>query len=99
MSDLTLIERRVLSYLDQRGPSHRAHIAGDLAAEGTNTAVHQNGSNGAVPLIVGNWCRRLKASGLVAECRQDGFYRHHEITPAGRAALRATPNPEHPHAG
>jgi hypothetical protein len=87
---LTSIERRVLAYLDQRGPSHRANMAADLARDDSNTARCQNGSNGAVPLIVGAWCRRLIPANLVTvRCDGEGYYRHHEITAAGAAAIRA----------
>lgn len=87
---LTSIERRLLAYLDQHGATHRSHIAADLSPDDSRTAKHQNGSNGAVPLIVGGWAKRLKAAGLVRENRdyRSNAYISHEITAAGRAALR-----------
>lgn len=100
---LTPIERRVLGYLDQRGPTHRTHVVCDLASPDSRIGRlggKHNGSNGATPLIMGKWCKRLIAKGLVKLVRSDHpywAYRHHEITAAGRAILRAhllqeTPN-------
>lgn len=88
--ELTPIELRVLRYLDQRGACHRHAIAADLASPDSRLGRgYCNGSNGAIPLIVGRWTRRLIAAGLV-RVRSDprGFYQCHEITDAGRAFLR-----------
>jgi DNA-binding MarR family transcriptional regulator len=88
------IERRVLAYLDQRGPTHRSRVVADLAPDDSRSAKHQNGSNGATPLIMGSWCRRLDKAGYVrARYDRDAFYVHHEITPKGSAALRALATP------
>jgi len=99
-ADLTPIEGRLLAYLDQRGPSDRRKIVCDLASPESRAARgFQNGSNGAAPLIVGKWGKRLVAAGWVKINRSRpwrrpcgtvlaGYYESHEITPAGRAALR-----------
>jgi DNA-binding MarR family transcriptional regulator len=91
------IEKRVLGYLDQRGPTHRSTVVCDLASPqsriGRNGGRH-NGSNGATPMIMARWCHRLIKDGLVREVREyrHNWYQHHEITDAGRKALRsATP--------
>lgn len=87
------IERRVLAYLDQHGATHRLRVVQDLSPEDsrTNTRKQGGGSNGGVPLVMGAWCRRLQRDGLVRACSdQQGFYRHHEITPLGRQRLRRT---------
>lgn len=93
-SELSAFERRVLAYLDQRGASHRRDLAADLSPSDSRTARFQNGSNGAVPMLVASWCRRLKANGFVRENREylTNFYISHEITSAGRSALRETSN-------
>ena len=88
-------ERRVLAYLDQRGPTHRTNVVCDLASLksriGSRGGRH-NGSNGATPLIMGRWCARLIKEGLVRENRSsEGYYMSHEITAAGRRELRAQP--------
>lgn len=90
---LTAHERRILGYLDQRGPSHRTNVVCDLASPdsriGRMRGKH-NGSNGATPLIMGKWCKRLIAEGLVKEVRAyaTNYYQNHEITPTGRLAIR-----------
>lgn len=89
------IERRVLAYLDQRGPMHRETVVCDLASPESMIGVRggrTRGSNGATPLIMGAWCRRLVAAGYVRQVRSDDrfwSYQHHEITDAGRKRLRA----------
>ena len=91
MSERTGHELRILSYLDQKGPTHRANVVADLASPDSHHGRGiSNGSNGAVPLVMGSWCKRLIAHRLV-QCRydRDGFYVHHEITALGKAALRA----------
>lgn len=93
--ELTPIERRVLVYLDENGPTHRSHVVCDLAS--TESRIGRlggkhNGSNGAIPLIMGKWCKRLIAAGhvsLVRSQRPYWAYLHHEITEAGRALLRS----------
>jgi hypothetical protein len=87
-------ERRILAYLDQRGPTHRSRVVSELAREGTRIASNggrPNGSNGAAPLIMASWCRRLIERGFVVQINRDHYYSHHEITASGRAALRAAP--------
>lgn len=90
---LNPIERRVLAYLDQRGPSHRTNVVCDLASPESRIGQmggRHNGSNGATPLIMGKWCKRLTAVGFVSMRQtRDGYYMHHEITDKGRAAFRA----------
>lgn len=96
---LTPIERRVLAYLDQRGPSHRERVVVDLASPESDIGRRRDqgwgavrGSNGGTPRIMGAWCRRLVKAGLVKHVRSDDqywAYLHHEITDAGRARLRS----------
>ncbi|MBB5764639.1 hypothetical protein ABEV34_28590 [Methylorubrum rhodesianum] len=97
MGELGHFERRVLSYLDQRGPSHRRNVVWDLAspeskigrARDTGTAVGGGSSSNGEAMIMGAWCRRITSLGFVRPVTDArGFYRHHEITPEGRAVLR-----------
>ena len=91
---LTDHELRILRYLHQRGATHRSKIAMDLADPASNTARHQNGSNGAVPLIVGRWCARLVREHLVKVNREArGWYHSHEITGEGEDIIRTIPRP------
>lgn len=95
--ELTNHERRILSYLEQHGPTRRDQIVRDLAHPDSKIGRCRDGvghlgggssSNGEA-LIMGAWCKRLTAAELVRQVqRDDGYYRHHEITPAGRAAWR-----------
>jgi DNA-binding MarR family transcriptional regulator len=91
---LTSIEKRVLAYLDQRGPTHRERVVSDLASPESmigRRGGRTRGSNGATPLIMGAWCRRLIKAGFVRHVRSDDRfwgYMHHAITAAGRVALR-----------
>jgi hypothetical protein len=91
---LTPIERRVLAYLDQRGPTHRSSMVVDLAAPNTKWGQAAQGKsaprgNGAVPFIAGKWCARLIRAGyVIAHYDRQGYYRHHEVTPEGRRKLR-----------
>lgn len=89
---LTSIERRVLTYLDQRGASHRTDVVCDLASEGSRIARNGgkiNGSNGATPMIMAKWCRRLVNNGLVIRLDDKrGFYCAHAVTTAGSSLLR-----------
>ena len=88
----TPIERRILAYLDQHGGSaHRRFVCQDLAADGTRLSrFGGSGSNGAAPMIMANWCKRLIKARLVVHRRHEsGYYRDHTITEAGRKALRA----------
>lgn len=98
--DLTPIELRVLAYLDQRGPTHRERVVIDLAGPDSLIASRRGwtksgngflrGSNGATPLIMGKWCKRLREAGLVRDIRdRESHYRHHAITDAGRKLIRA----------
>lgn len=100
LADLTPIERRLLAYLDQRGATDRRQIVCDLASPASKAGRGiQRGSNGAAPLIVGKWAKRLIKAGWVSTRYSDrykdrrgrltgGFYQAHAITPAGKAALR-----------
>lgn len=95
---LTDHERRILAYLDQHGATHRSKLAADLSDPSSNTARHQRGSNGAVPLIVGRWCARLVRERLVQVNRTagsarkaGGWYDSHAITEEGQAVLRMSP--------
>lgn len=92
--NVTLIERRVLSYLDQcsdLGSAHRHTVVSALASPDSKIGRgFVNGSNAGVPLIMGTWCARLKKAGYVIAVTDDlGFYSHHAITPAGRAFMRS----------
>jgi hypothetical protein len=90
------IERRVLGYLDQRGPSHRERLVIDLSSDESKLGRRRDrghlqggGSNGAIPLIMGAWCRRLIKEGWVKQISDpSGFYRCHQITPTGRDGFR-----------
>ena len=97
MIELTPLERRVLAYLDQKGPTHRANMVTDLVSDESRTAYRNRkrygsgGSNGAVPLIAGKWTKRLLTHGFLRDVRcRDFIHRAFEVTPAGRAALRLT---------
>ena len=86
------IEKRVLAYLDQRGgKANRYDLVPDLSDPDSRIGRgNLNGSNAGIPRIMGAWCRRLAKGGLVREVRRiDGYYGHHEITEAGRSALRS----------
>jgi hypothetical protein len=88
---MTKIERRVLAHLDQQGGAvHRRAVVESLADE--NSRIGRgvlNGSNSAIPLIMGAWCKRLIRLGLVREARcPRGFYLAHAITNRGRKELR-----------
>lgn len=97
-ADLTAHERRILAYLDQHGPTHREKVVCDLASDDSMIGYRRQqgrgwtrGSNGATPMIMANWCRRLEAAGLVRHVRSDDRhwqYLHHEITDKGKALLR-----------
>lgn len=95
---LSNLERRILGYLDQRGGSaDRRAIVCDLAPPDSIIGMgHVNGSGGHLAMLFGAWSRRLKRDGLIRERSQDnGFYDCHEITAAGRAALRSAIDPAH----
>lgn len=91
------IERRVLTFLDQRGPTHRRLVVFELASPDSKIGRARDiggllgggsSSNGEA-LIMGGWVKRLVKWGWVRSVtRSGGFYRHHEITSAGRVALR-----------
>ena len=84
------IERRILSYLQQRGPSWRTNIVLDLAPEGSVMACPKAGSAAGAARVMGAWARRLLKAGLVREVRNDeGAYRCHEITGLGQEAIRS----------
>lgn len=90
------IERRLLAYLDQHGPSRRSEIVMDLASDDSKTGRRRDqghkrvgGSNGGAPLLMGAWTRRLIKLGWIEQINsKDGFYQHHAITARGRAAFR-----------
>lgn len=95
---LTAHERRILQYLDQRGPTHREAMVVDLSSETSRIALragpkgkrYVQGSNGATPMIAANWCKRLVAANLVLRRNtREGFYDHHEITNTGRKLIRS----------
>lgn len=86
---MTSHERRILSYLDQRGPTDRRAIVVDLAGDETKTARKRQVLRRAAPLIMGSWCRRLVKEGMVRVIIRGGHYQCHRITEKGRAALRS----------
>lgn len=87
---MTPIEKRVLAYLDQHGPTHRGQVVSDLSSPESRAGQGIcNGSNGAAPLIMGKWCAALIKQGFVMQQRaRGGHYQNHAITGAGRLALR-----------
>jgi hypothetical protein len=67
MIELTEHEVRILTYLEEHGPTHRAGVVCDLAAPDSRIGQGvRNGSNSAIPLIMGSWCKRLIKTGLVS---------------------------------
>ncbi len=88
--DLRPIERRVLQYLDQRGGSAcRQEAVLDLAHPDSKIHKVINSTGGHLAMIFGAWTARLRKASLVREvARADGWYSHHEITPAGKRLLR-----------
>ena len=91
---LSAHERIILEYLDHRGPTHRRYVVANLVGSNSRTArTGGRGSNGAVPMIMENWCRRLTAAGMVEQVSYgSGAYRWHRITTAGHDKLRETTN-------
>ncbi len=99
-------EMKLLRYLHQRGPMERRSILVDCCSENSLIAQRAglstgrrpffNGSNGAAPMIVARWMKRLIAEGLVAEKRSyDRYWRHldYHLTHRGETFLRSTPPP------
>src|SRR5437868_8268833 len=67
MTKLWPIERRVLAYLDQHGPTHRSYVVFALARDDSRIGSRRDrgkigggGSNAGVPLIMGACTRRLQ---------------------------------------
>jgi hypothetical protein len=87
---LTEIERRVLQYVEQRGGrANRQDAVLDLASP--DAKIHRviNSTGGHLAMIFGRWTYRIRRAGLIRECTRDGgWYSHHEITDAGRKAIR-----------
>jgi hypothetical protein len=79
MFEPTAHELKVMRYLHQRGPMERRSILVDCCAETSLINLRKTrhngqrgyyqGSNGAAPMIVARWMKRLLAEGLVAERR------------------------------
>ncbi len=89
MPDLWPIERRILQHLDQRGSARRVDMVFDLAREGS--LIRRRGTLGpaSAARLFGAWSKRLSERDFIKTVRcAHGYYRHHEITPAGRRALR-----------
>jgi DNA-binding MarR family transcriptional regulator len=81
---LTNLEKRVLAYLEQRGPTYRRIGAHDLA-----NLRNKGYSAQALSRMAGKITFNLRKAGLVRDVRSDfGFHKHYEITDAGRKALR-----------
>lgn len=93
--DLWPIERRVLQYLDQRGPMNRLQMVADLSSpESRHGMGIANGSNGAGTLIAGRWTKRLVRAGFVKENRtRDLHWQHNNfaITATGKKVVRSLP--------
>lgn len=94
------IERRILAYLDQHGPTHRETVVADLAGDDSRMGSRRDqsgrvilGSNGGTPRLMAAWSRRLLKAGWVQQVDRDGYYQHHAITSKGRAAFRAGLSP------
>ena len=98
----TAHEWKLLRYLHQRGPMERRTILVECCSENSLIAQRAelsrgrkpffNGSNGAAPMIVARWMKRLIAAGLIAENRSyDRYWRHldYRLTPQGQAFLRS----------
>lgn len=95
---LTDHERRLLGFLDQRGPSHRTDLVHELASSDSKIGRAREGryrlggasSGHAEALIMGSWCRRLIRAGyIVSNTSGIGFYLNHSITRNGMEALRS----------
>ena len=85
--NITPFRRRILAYLDQKGPSSRIDIMCDLSPEGSTAVIRAIPQSAA--RLVGAWAAPLIRDGLVRVVySQRGFYQHHEITDAGRRAVR-----------
>jgi DNA-binding MarR family transcriptional regulator len=77
-------ELRVLQYLDQRGPTHRHDLAGDII-----NSTRKSLWNQALTRLAGKLTFRLRQAGLVEENRcKKGFHNSYSITDAGRKAVR-----------
>jgi DNA-binding MarR family transcriptional regulator len=77
-------ELRTLQYLDQRGPTHRHTLAGDII-----NSTRKSLWNQALTRLAGKLTFRLRQAGLVEEnrCKQ-GFHKSYNITEAGAKAIR-----------
>lgn len=94
---LTEHERRILSYLDQRGITRRDRLVLDLASPDSKIGRHRDeerrlsggsSSNGEA-MIAANWCKRLVAAALVrCVATRDGFHLGYEVTHSGRRTVR-----------
>jgi len=89
-------ELKVLRYLHQRGPMERRDILVDCASDESligNRGLHgrrsYNGSNGAAPMIVARWMKRLIAQGLARETREESYHRNYKLTAKGEQFIRA----------
>lgn len=80
---MTDFERRILSYLDQRGPRSRQSLAADLM-----TTTRKNHWPQALTRLGAKFTARLREQKLVGEEILGGRHDNYFITKAGRDALR-----------
>lgn len=84
---LTPFRLRLLSYLEQRGPTHRSIAVPDLSPADSKMASRHCRGNGA--RLMGAWCKPLVDAGLVrVNHDEEGWYRSHSITEHGAKELR-----------
>jgi len=94
-------ELKLLRYLHQHGLTERRSILLDCASDASLIAARASGttgkrrfyqgSNGAAPMIVARWMKRMLATGMVRERRDaDRSYVHigYELTSKGDHFLR-----------
>ena len=98
-------EAKLLRYLHQRGPTERRTILIDCASDNSmigsrrnlskTGAAFYNGSNGAAPMIVARWMRRLVGAGYVKEKRRQlGLHDHYRLTEQGEKFVREGLGPQ-----
>lgn len=84
---MTEFQRRILAYLvGKGGTAHRYDIMCDLAPPDSRSA--KRGISQQAARAVGAWTAPMIKHGWVKSVNAAGYYAHHEITAAGREALR-----------
>lgn len=94
-------ELKLMRYLHQRGPKERRDILVDCASDSSLISLRGrhtksgrrfiNGSNGAAPMIVARWMKRLITEGLVRENRITlslGRHQDYRLTTRGQQFVR-----------